>query len=43
MDSDEEAKYLNYEPVHPELLDWAENKLMDNFAVKEYKNSAYVG
>jgi len=43
LDSDEEAKYLSYEPVHPELLDWIEIRLSDNFAVKEYKNSAYVG
>jgi hypothetical protein len=43
LDSDEEAKYLGYEPVHPEYLDWAEIKLSDNFAVKSYKNSVYVG
>ena len=22
LDSDEEEKYLKYEPQHPELLDW---------------------
>lgn len=43
LDSDEEAKYLGYQPVHPEYLDWAEIKLTDNFAVKQYKNSVYVG
>ena len=43
LDSDEEERFLNYAPEHPELLDWDSLKLEENFAVKIFKNSHYLG
>ena len=34
---------MKYQPLHPELLDWEDIKLAENFAVKIFKNSVYVG
>ena len=35
--------YLDNTPSHPDLLDWNNLKLKEDFAVKIFKNSAYVG
>lgn len=43
LDSDEEDMYLDYQPTYPDLLDWHSLKHKDDFAVKIFKNSAYVG
>lgn len=43
LNEEEEKLYLNYIPNKDELLNWEELKLLDDFAVKSYKDSVYRG
>ena len=43
LNDEEQKKYLDYEPLRPDLLDWDQLKLSANFAVKNYKDSVYRG
>ena len=41
--AEEEAKYLDYVPMRPDMLNWEDLKLETNFAVKCYSTSVYRG
>lgn len=43
LNDEEQKKYLDYEVLRPDLLDWDELKMSPNFAVKSYKDSVYRG
>ena len=43
LSEEEELKYLSYKPEHPEYLDWTNIKNSSSFAIKQYKNSLYIG
>jgi len=43
LNEEEEEKYLSYKPHRPEYLDWENIKLSNFFALKQYKESVYVG
>lgn len=39
----EEDKFLSYVPKKPEYIDWETIKLSPHFALKQYKESVYMG
>ena len=43
LNDQEEEKYLSYVPKKPEYLEWDNIKLSKNFALKQYKESTYMG
>ena len=43
LNDEEQKKFLDYELLRPDLLDWDELKMSPNFAVKSYKDSVYRG
>ena len=43
LNDEEQKKFLNYEMLRPDLLDWEELKMFSTFAVKNYKDSIYRG
>lgn len=43
LNDEEEEKFLSYKPKKPEYLDWDQIKLSPHFALKQYKESFYMG
>ena len=43
LNEQEEEYYLAYEPIKPDLINWAELKNSERFAIKSYKDSVYRG
>ena len=43
LNEQEEEYYLAYEPMKPDIINWAELKSSERFAIKSYKDSVYRG
>ena len=43
LNEEDQNKFLKYEMLRPDFLDWEELKISQYFAVKEYKDSVYRG
>ena len=43
LNDEDKEKYLNYDPIRPEIINWEELLNSVLFAVKSYKDSVYRG